>query len=39
LLQHNVSTATANRIAWVLITLGVVASSLILAALVNVHIA
>ena len=38
LLQHNVSTATANRIAWALITLGVVASSLILAALLNVHI-
>src|SRR5580692_6735731 len=38
-LQHDVSTATANRIAWALITLGVVASSLIMAALLNVHIA
>ena len=39
LLRHNVSTAAANRIAWALITLGVVASCLILAALLNVHIA
>jgi hypothetical protein len=39
LLQHNVSTATANRLALALITLGVVASSLIIAALLNVHIA
>jgi hypothetical protein len=38
-LQHDVSTATANRIAWALITLGVVASSLIMAALLNIHIA
>ena len=39
LLQHDISPATANRIAWALITLGVVASSLIIAALLNVHIA
>ncbi len=39
LLQHNVSTATANRLALALITMGVVASSLIMAALLNVHIA
>lgn len=39
LLQHNISMATANRIAWALITVGVVASSLIMAALLNVHIA
>jgi hypothetical protein len=39
LLQHNVSTATANRLALALIALGVVASSLIIAALLNVHIA
>jgi hypothetical protein len=39
LLQHNVSTETANRLALALITLGVVASSLIIAALLNVHIA
>jgi hypothetical protein len=39
LLQHDISSATANRIAWALITLGVVASSLIMAALLNVHIA
>ena len=39
LLQRHVSTATANRLALALITLGVVASSLIIAALVNVHIA
>jgi hypothetical protein len=38
-LQRNVSTATANRIAWALIALVVVASSLIMAALLNVHIA
>ena len=38
-LQHNGSTATANRIAWALITVGVVASSIILLALLNVHIA
>ena len=39
LLQHNVSTATGNRLALALITLAVVAASLIMAALVNVHIA
>jgi hypothetical protein len=39
LLQHDISPTTANRIAWALITLGVVTSSLILAALLNVHIA
>ena len=39
LLQHDVSTATANRLTLALITLGVVASSLIIAALLNVHIA
>jgi hypothetical protein len=39
LLQRDVSTATANRLALTLITLGVVASSLIIAALLNVHIA
>jgi len=39
LLQHHVSTATANRLALALITLGVVASSLIMAALLNIHVA
>ena len=39
LLQHNVSPATANRLALALITLGGVAASLIIAALLNVHIA
>ena len=39
LLQHDVSTPTANRLMLALVTLGVVASSLILAALLNVHIA
>jgi hypothetical protein len=39
LLQHDVSRTTANRLALALITLGVVASSLIIAALLNVHIA
>jgi hypothetical protein len=39
LLQHDVSAATANRIAWALITTGAVASSIILLALLNVHIA
>jgi hypothetical protein len=39
LLQHDISPATTNRIAWALITAGVVASSLILLALLNVHIA
>jgi hypothetical protein len=39
LLQRDVPTATANRVALILITLGVIASSLIMAALLNVHIA
>jgi hypothetical protein len=39
LLQHDISPATANRLAWALITVGVVASSVILVALLNVHIA
>jgi hypothetical protein len=39
LLQHNVSTATGNRLALALITLAVVAASLIMAALLNVHVA
>ena len=39
LLQNDVSTATANRIAWALITVGAAASSIILLALLNVHIA
>jgi hypothetical protein len=39
LLQHDVSTATANRLALTLIALGVVAASLIIAALLNVHLA
>jgi succinate dehydrogenase/fumarate reductase cytochrome b subunit len=39
LLQHSVSTAAANRLALALITVGVVVSSVILAALLNVHIA
>lgn len=39
LLQHNVSTATADRLALAFITLGVVASSIIMAALLNVHLA
>jgi hypothetical protein len=39
LLQHDISQATANRIAWTLITVGASASSLILLALLNVHIA
>jgi hypothetical protein len=39
LLQHHVSTASAGRLALALITLGVVASSLIIAALLNTHIA
>jgi hypothetical protein len=39
MLQHDVSTATANRLALSLITSGVVAASLIIAALLNVHIA
>jgi hypothetical protein len=39
LLQHDTSPATANRLALALITAGVVASSVILVALLNVHIA
>ena len=39
LLQRDVSRATANRLVLALITVGVVASSLIIAALLNVHIA
>jgi hypothetical protein len=39
LLQHDISPATANRLALALITAGVVAASLILVALLNVHIA
>ncbi len=39
LLQHDTSPAMANRLALALITAGVVASSLILVALLNVHIA
>jgi len=39
LLQRDISSAVANRIAWVLIAVGFVVSSLILIALLNVHIA
>ncbi|SHN82136.1 hypothetical protein [Bradyrhizobium erythrophlei] len=39
LLQRDVSPATANRIAWTLITAGFAISSVILLALLNVHIA
>jgi hypothetical protein len=39
MLQHSISPARANRLALVLITAGVVASSIILLALLNVHIA
>jgi hypothetical protein len=39
LLQRDISPATANRLAWALIAVGVVASSIILLALLNVHIA
>jgi len=39
LLQRDISPATANRLALALITVGVVASSVILVALLNVHIA
>jgi hypothetical protein len=39
LLQHDISPPTANRLALALITVGVVASSVILLALLNVHIA
>lgn len=39
LLQHDVSPATANRIPAILVTVGVVVSTVILLALLNVHIA
>jgi hypothetical protein len=39
LLQRDISSATADRAAWVLITAGFIASSLIMAALFNVHLA
>jgi CHASE2 domain-containing sensor protein len=39
LLQRDISPAVANRIAWVLIAAGFVVASLILLALLNVHIA
>lgn len=39
LLQRDTSPATADRIAWILMTAGVVVSSIILLALLNVHIA
>jgi hypothetical protein len=39
LLQHDISPATTNRIALALIAAGVVTSSIILAGLLNVHIA
>ena len=39
LLQRDVSQATADRTAWALIAFGVIASSVILLALLNVHIA
>jgi len=39
LLQHDISPATADRLALALIIVGVVASSVILVALLNVHIA
>jgi succinate dehydrogenase/fumarate reductase cytochrome b subunit len=39
LLQHDISPAMANRLALALITAGAVASSVILVALLNVHIA
>jgi hypothetical protein len=39
LLQHDISPPTANRLALALVTVGVVASSVILLALLNVHIA
>jgi hypothetical protein len=39
LLQHDVSTATVNRLTLALIILGVVASGFIMAALLNVHLA
>src|SRR5581483_8753357 len=39
LLQRDISPATTNRISWALITVGIVASSIIMLALLNVHIA
>jgi hypothetical protein len=39
LLQRDIAPATTSRIAWVLIIVGIVASSLIMAALLNVHLA
>ena len=39
LLQRDISPATADRTAWALIAVGVLASSIILLALLNVHIA
>jgi len=39
LLQRDISTATANRLALALITVGAVVSSVILVALLNLHIA
>ena len=39
LLQRDISPSAINRIAWVIIVLGAVASSIILLALLNVHIA
>jgi hypothetical protein len=39
LLQRDISAMAANRVAWALIAVGVVASSIILLALLNVHIA
>jgi hypothetical protein len=39
LLQSDISPTTTNRIALALVTAGVVVSSIILAALLNVHIA
>ena len=39
MLQRDFSLATTNRTAWALITVGIVASSIILLALLNVHIA
>jgi hypothetical protein len=39
LLQRDISPATTNRIAWAIMSVGVVASSIILLALLNVHIA
>jgi hypothetical protein len=39
LLQRDISPATTNRIAWAIMSVGVVASSIILLALLNLHIA